>query len=505
MGLLDLFKPKWKHSNVEVRSEAVRELPDTDTAALTQVATRDPDPRVRRIAIKKLRDAALLGSVARDDQDEVVRRAAADQLRDVLMSTALLGRDEAQAIAALQQLSAPRQLAEVARQAKREPVRRAAVERLADQSALLDVAQSADDAATRALATHKLTAAKALVEIALHDADRDVALAALGRVHDRDALELIARNATSKAARAAARDRLLPPAGAPPAVDDSAARERRRLRQAELCATVEAVSSSNDWESASASIKAARAAWAELGTAEGDDQLRERFYGACERFTRRHDAHLQAQIEASAIAARQLKEKRALEAAARKAEPTAESLAALEKLAALCAEAEALAGPPHLAQQQFRAMELVWRELSAEVDPGAELRERFERVTRDWRRRAPRSANGTRQNSRRRSPTPRRSAPVSSASRSRTSFAPWRKRSRRRAHRSSCSDRCRATGAGRSGRACRARARFSPSASSSCARQRTGSAGPTSISSSSCARRWKRCVRWMTRPRRRAR
>jgi hypothetical protein len=54
MNFLDLFRPKWKHSQ----------------------------PRVRRAAVEKLTDQALLGEIAKTDSDRDVRMAAVKELTD---------------------------------------------------------------------------------------------------------------------------------------------------------------------------------------------------------------------------------------------------------------------------------------------------------------------------------------------------------------------------------------------------------------------------------------
>ena len=56
MGFTDLFRPKWKHSDPEVRAEAVRQLGDDQAALLATIAKSDADARVRRIALKRIDD-----------------------------------------------------------------------------------------------------------------------------------------------------------------------------------------------------------------------------------------------------------------------------------------------------------------------------------------------------------------------------------------------------------------------------------------------------------------
>ena len=51
MGIADLFRPKYRHSDVRVRTEAVKALTADDAAILAQVARTDRDIGVRRIAM----------------------------------------------------------------------------------------------------------------------------------------------------------------------------------------------------------------------------------------------------------------------------------------------------------------------------------------------------------------------------------------------------------------------------------------------------------------------
>jgi hypothetical protein len=43
MGIADLFRPKYRHSDVRVRTEAVRALTADDAALLIQIARTDRD------------------------------------------------------------------------------------------------------------------------------------------------------------------------------------------------------------------------------------------------------------------------------------------------------------------------------------------------------------------------------------------------------------------------------------------------------------------------------
>ena len=52
MGFLDLFRPKWRHSDPTVRADAVRDLSDDEMNAIERVLKEDPDAAIRRIALR---------------------------------------------------------------------------------------------------------------------------------------------------------------------------------------------------------------------------------------------------------------------------------------------------------------------------------------------------------------------------------------------------------------------------------------------------------------------
>ncbi len=115
MGLLDAFRPKWRHSDPGVRLEAVRELTDQRTLAKAARTLRQGLSNVPLAAVARLSDQKLLGEVARTAVSGETRITAAEKLAD-----------EAAAQAAY---------AEVARSSQfNETDRIAAAERLADQA-----------------------------------------------------------------------------------------------------------------------------------------------------------------------------------------------------------------------------------------------------------------------------------------------------------------------------------------------------------------------------------
>jgi len=88
MGLLDLFRPKWKHSNPEVRKLAIEKI--NDRQLLAQIAVIDTDGEVRKAAISKIEDQNTLIQIAKNASDEDVRVAAAERFG----ALSLYGKDE---------------------------------------------------------------------------------------------------------------------------------------------------------------------------------------------------------------------------------------------------------------------------------------------------------------------------------------------------------------------------------------------------------------------------
>src|SRR5262245_15837130 len=76
MGIADFFRPKYRHSDVKVRLEAVRALTSDDSDILTTVAKTDREAAVRRVAIEKIDAADVLAEIAEAEADRALRDLA---------------------------------------------------------------------------------------------------------------------------------------------------------------------------------------------------------------------------------------------------------------------------------------------------------------------------------------------------------------------------------------------------------------------------------------------
>ena len=86
MGIADLFRPKYRHSDVRVRTEAVKALTADDAAILVQVARTDRDIGVRRIAIEKIDEAPVLADIAAAETERSLREFAGERAAQLYAS-----------------------------------------------------------------------------------------------------------------------------------------------------------------------------------------------------------------------------------------------------------------------------------------------------------------------------------------------------------------------------------------------------------------------------------
>ena len=298
MGFLDIFRPKWRHSDPEVRAQAVRELGTDHYKTLVEIVRKDPEARIRRIALKHIDDASLLREIADGDDDEGLRSAAAEKVGEILVTEAL-DRDPERAMRALGKLGNARDFATVARKTAAPTVRRAALGRIKDARVLADVARRADSAEARLEAISELDDETLLKDVAIQEEQKSVAMAALEKVRTLALLETVARNAKNKTIRKAAKERTPAAGGAgtssssgvPKSAQDQAEtkslrgaavmshaeKKAKRARLLQICLATEGLARSSDFEAASAGIADLKDQWIEIGTVPGTDELEKRF------------------------------------------------------------------------------------------------------------------------------------------------------------------------------------------------------------------------------------
>jgi len=80
LSLLDLFKPKWKHSDPKVRRKALEGVWSHDV--LSAIVRNDENADVRKAAVERMTDDEILARLAHTSKDVVVRLAAIEKIMD---------------------------------------------------------------------------------------------------------------------------------------------------------------------------------------------------------------------------------------------------------------------------------------------------------------------------------------------------------------------------------------------------------------------------------------
>ncbi len=208
MGFVDLFRPKYRHSDVRVRLEAVRALTSDEADILATVARTDKDPGVRRVAIEKLDEAEVLAEIARRDADNALRGLASSRAAGMWVSSACQDDDEQLAEAALQgllSLGDQRALAEVANRAAIRAIRQQATDELKDPRALAELARATSSPEVRQAAVARIEDLEVLRAVAVDSSAKELGLLAVERLGGREVLEQVAQKAKTKAVRQRAR------------------------------------------------------------------------------------------------------------------------------------------------------------------------------------------------------------------------------------------------------------------------------------------------------------
>lgn len=129
MGLMDFFKPKYKHNDWNVRKEAVQKL--DNESKLIEILKNDESSSVREVAVQKINDKKVLKDTAKNDHDAYVRLLAAERIDDqkTLEELAINGKNSARGLAIIK-LTNEEILADIASNAKLHGDRQIAKNRL---------------------------------------------------------------------------------------------------------------------------------------------------------------------------------------------------------------------------------------------------------------------------------------------------------------------------------------------------------------------------------------
>ncbi len=352
MGIGNLFRPKYKHSNPQVRARAIADLTADQSTIVVEIASTDDDTAVRKAAINHLSDPADLEEVAQAQNDSTLRRLAHGRAVDLWTKAALADDEDAarQAINGIVGADDQKALAEIAHRATSMDVRQLALASLQEPKALAELARNASSSAMRLSALARIDDAEVLRSIAIDEQRKPLAFAAIDRISDQDVLQHIAAKAKSKSARSRARKKAAANKPEPSAEKKASSSEQRRrhAERVQLVREVQWLSNSDEWVASFEKINAAKAQWAELGDAEadGDAKLDKKFHKAVTKYDRRRSVHADQIAKAEAKAKKQQEERERREAEAKAKQEQAEAQAAEPAAEQPAAEAHAAEAAP---------------------------------------------------------------------------------------------------------------------------------------------------------------
>jgi hypothetical protein len=304
MGLVDLFRPRWKHSDPAIRAVAVRELDAEETRILAEIARGDRDPSVRRLAIKKLNDPHLLREIAQSDTEIKLRRLAAERAASLWVALAVAATSLDEAKSAFAALHEEKDFADVARRSPVDEVRTLALAQVSDPRVLADFARQTSDPQARQTAMDRIDHALTLRGLAIDDQRRDIALTALERLNDAESLQDVAQKAKLKAVRTRAKRKLkdlVPAQSASAPLQQAIGGKKQKEEVARICRSARRIAASTNWDHAAAELDRLHAQWSELVGADSahfSDEAAE-LKAASERFQARRREY-QAQDEQQA-------------------------------------------------------------------------------------------------------------------------------------------------------------------------------------------------------------
>lgn len=163
MGLGDLFKPKWKHSNWEVRGKAVAML--TDPALLAEMAKNDVHEKVRGLASWMLAQIAKGGKYATVREENAQIAAIALITDQAVLADLIMNSSHSRYAIKNKNLKDEALLTDIAKNSTDTGVSEQAIERISDQALLADVAKNAEKDGTCWEAIKKITDQNHLADI----------------------------------------------------------------------------------------------------------------------------------------------------------------------------------------------------------------------------------------------------------------------------------------------------------------------------------------------------
>ncbi len=203
MSILDLVRPKWKHSDPKVRLAALDTLDDAQ--AISKIALADDDYHVRLKAVEKITDQATLAEIAQNDKSLSVREKAISQLNyeKVLKKIALSSRNPTLRSAAVKRIKKAELLMKILRKEQDGNIRGLIIAKISDQKHLAYIALNDPYEESRRMAIYRLSDQAALAEIAINGPSEITQREAVNQITSNEMLDYIEQNSATGSTRQA--------------------------------------------------------------------------------------------------------------------------------------------------------------------------------------------------------------------------------------------------------------------------------------------------------------
>jgi hypothetical protein len=142
MAIKDFIVPRWKHSNPQIRIQAIRSLNPDMLDVFKQVIEKDPDPLVRIETIRQLKDIDFLKQIMETDPDPDTRKAAVNKLNLCYANQIFSSNDPSLQSSLLVHITDEKILARIASEAQLPEVRLKAIDRIDNTQLLCQITEN---------------------------------------------------------------------------------------------------------------------------------------------------------------------------------------------------------------------------------------------------------------------------------------------------------------------------------------------------------------------------
>ena len=258
MAISNLFNPKWKNSDPEVRISAVKECDEAEVIAV--IALEDEDTEVRLAALKKLEDIPSLEKTLENEKYEYnlnyIKKSLNKLYSEKILSSSNLSESEPY------------------------------VQKIAEEEVLCKLVTSVDDYDTASLICSKIATESLLAKVAKTSRNKKLCSDIIERISDMPLLEMLSKSAALASAKKDATKKISVSKGEPEALEKEAS---QKAAYESLCQLAEELSDSTDWEDGEKRFAELKEDWKALEKLpdEGYEVLEKKFESKYSRFTKK--------------------------------------------------------------------------------------------------------------------------------------------------------------------------------------------------------------------------